>query len=124
MAPFLPASRPLGRGLLALGALLLALVAVPCNATPAIADCGHCTDSADHAAGHGPGEADTCLDCAVDAAAAPAPAGDRVPPVAAPEAPPAAPVVLAADPAPILLPGTAPRPPDVRPYLKTRRLRL
>jgi hypothetical protein len=81
-------------------------------------DCGHC---ADPAAAHGGA---TCLQCDTDALAGPVPADDRGAAAGSLAQAPAAPVVLvaAARPAPAF--RAAPRPPDVQPYLTTRRLRL
>lgn len=125
MRPGAPAAwyhGPLGRGLMVVWALALALVAAPCAA---MADggtaCGHCAVDASHAA-DGTGHGGDCFQCDTDVMAAPQ-ADDRGPAAAAVAAP-AAPVVVAARPAPQALRPALPRPPDLRLYLKTRRLRI
>ena len=119
-----PRAGHLARSLLLLWALVLALAAVPCSAAadPAY-PCDHCTD---HAANHGShGAGDTCLHCDSDPLAAPAPAADDRAGGASPAAAaPAAPLLAVAEQAAISRPAVEARPPDVRPYLTTRRLRL
>lgn len=119
------AAGPIGRGLVVVWVLLLALVALPCAAmADADSACGHC---AEHAAGHGDGgphQADTCLHCDTDSLAGPLPAEDRAPVLAALVQAPAATAVLVAAAPGIRLPAAEPRPPATPAYLTTRRLRL
>ena len=116
----------LGRGLVVVWALLLALVAVPCAAmADADAACGHCAGHAMDGQGmDGQHSAETCLHCGSDGLAGSLPAEDRGPGASIQVGAPIASAVLVAE-APVMpFPTAEPRPPTTRPYLITRRLRL
>jgi len=120
-APPSPSLGLLGRGLVVMGALLLVLVAAPCAAVAdGDAGCGHCAVGTQQHDGH---QGD-CFHCDTEAVAAPAKADDRSPGGTQAADVPAAPVLVAARPALPALRASPPRPPDVRLYLQTRRLRL
>ena len=116
---------PVGRGLVVVWALLLALVAVPCTAIAgADAACGHCAEASGGHGMDGQHQGGTCFHCAADLVAGPIPADDRTAGAAVPAAAPSAAAELVAEAPAVHLPLAAPRPPTSPPYLTTRRLRL